>query len=61
MKKYIKYLINIVVFDVFEIIYILVMYLFSKSINWKMFFVTTIIYAVSYIVTDLVCDKLKKE
>lgn len=58
MKKYIKYLINIVVF---EIIYILVMYLFSKSINWKMFFVTTIIYAVSYIVTDLVCDKLKKE
>ncbi len=58
MKKYIKYLINIVVF---EIIYILVMYLFSKSINWKMVFVTTIIYAVSYIVTDLVCDKLKKE
>lgn len=58
MKKYIKYLINIVVF---EIIYILVMYLFSKSINWKMVFVTTIIYAVSYIVTDLVCAKLKKE
>ena len=58
MKKNIKYLINIVVF---EIIYILVMYLFSKSINWKMVFVTTIIYAVSYIVTDLVCDKLKKE
>ena len=58
MKKYIKYLINIVVF---EIIYILVMYLFSKSINWKMVFVTIIIYAVSYIVTDLVCDKLKKE
>mgnify|MGYP004454371467 FL=1 len=58
MKKYIKYLINIVVF---EIIYILVMYLFSKSINWKMVFVTTIIYAVSYIVTDLICDKLKKE
>ena len=58
MKKYIKYLINIVVF---EIIYILVMYLFSKSINWKMVFVTTIIYAVSYIVNDLVCDKLKKE
>lgn len=58
MKKYIKYLINIVVF---EIIYILVMYLFSKSISWKMVFVTTIIYAVSYIVTDLVCDKLKKE
>ncbi len=58
MKKYIKYLINIVVFG---IIYTLVMYLFSKSINWKMVFVTTIIYAVSYIVTDLVCDKLKKE
>ena len=58
MKKYIKYLINIVVF---EIIYILVMYLFSKSINWKMVLVTTIIYAVSYIVTDLICDKLKKE
>lgn len=58
MKKYIKYLINIVVF---EIIFTLVMYLFSKSINWKMVFVTTIIYAVSYIVTDLVCDKLKKE
>ncbi len=58
MKKYIKYLINIVVF---EIIYTLVMYLFSKSINWKMVFVTTIIYAVSYIVTDLICDKLKKE
>ena len=58
MKKYIKYLINIVVFG---IIYTLVMYLFSKSINWKMVFVTTIIYAISYIVTDLVCDKLKKE
>lgn len=58
MKKYIKYLINIVVFG---IIYTLVMYLFSKSINWKMVFVTTIIYSVSYIVTDLVCDKLKKE
>lgn len=58
MKKYIKYLINIVVFG---IIYTLVMYLFSKSINWKMVFVTTIIYAVSYRVTDLVCDKLKKE
>ena len=58
MKKYIKYLINIVVFG---IIYTLVMYLFSKSINWKMVFVTIIIYAVSYIVTDLVCDKLKKE
>lgn len=58
MKKYIKYLINIVVFG---IIYTLVMYLFSKSINWKMTFVTTIIYSVSYIVTDLVCDKLKKE
>lgn len=58
MKKYIKYLINIVVFG---IIYTLVMYLFSKSINWKMVFVTTIIYAVSYIVTDLICDKLKKE
>lgn len=58
MKKYIKYLINIVVF---EIIYILVMYLFSKSINWKMVFVTTIIYAVSYIIIDMVCDKLKKE
>lgn len=58
MKKYIKYLINIVVFG---IIYTLVMYLFSKSINWKMVFVTTIIYAVSYIVNDLVCDKLKKE
>ena len=54
MKKYIKYLINIVVFG---IIYTLVMYLFSKSINWKMTFVTTIIYSVSYIVTDLVCDK----
>ena len=58
MKKYIKYLINIVVFG---IIYTLVMYLFSKSINWKMTFVKKIIYAVSYIVTDLVCDKLKKE
>ena len=58
MKKWIKYLISVVVFLV---VYALIEYLLTKSVNWKMIIVTTIIYGVLYTTMDLICDKYIKE
>lgn len=58
MKKWIKYLISVVVFLV---VYALIEYLLTKSVNWKMIIVTTIIYGVLYTTIDLICDKYIKK
>lgn len=58
MKKWIKYLVSTVVFFV---VYTLMEYLLTKSINWKMIIVTTIIYGVLYTTIDLICDKYIKK
>ena len=58
MKKWIKYLISIVVFS---IMYIVVEYLLTKDINWKMVIVATIIYAIIYTIFDSICNKSPNE
>lgn len=55
MKKRIKYLINTIIFC---IIYMIVEYLLTKNINWKMIITSTIIYAIIYTATDLISNKL---
>ena len=54
MKKWIKYLISLFAFG---ITYILIEYLFSKNIDWKMVIVATIMYAVLYIVMDFIFNE----
>lgn len=56
MKKWIKYLISPFAFG---ITYILIEYLFSKNIDWKMVIVATIMYTVLYIVIDYICNKTR--
>lgn len=58
MKKWIKYLISIVVFS---IMYIVVKYLLTKDINWKMVIVATIIYAIIYTIFDSICNQSTNE
>lgn len=50
-----KYLINTIIFC---IIYMIVEYLLTKNINWKMIIASTIIYAILYTATDLISNKL---
>ncbi len=54
MKKLIKYLISTAIFG---FVYTLVLYLFTKSIDWKMIVITIIIYVFLYFVIDLVWSK----
>ena len=58
MKKGFKYLINTIVFG---IIYMMVTYLLTKNINWKLVIVTTMIYATFYTLIDLICNKLQSK
>ena len=55
VKKWMKYLINTIIFC---IIYMIVEYLLTKNINWKMIIASTIIYAILYTATDLISNKL---
>ncbi len=55
MKKWMKYLINTIIFC---IIYMIVEYLLTKNINWKMIIASTIIYSILYTATDLISNKL---
>ena len=57
MNKWLKYFISSVVFC---IMYILVEYILTKSINIKMVIVTTIMYITLYIVLDLISNKIEK-
>lgn len=55
MKKLIKYLISTAIFG---FVYTLVLYLLTKSIDWKMIVITIIIYGILYSVIDLVWNRL---
>lgn len=57
MKKWIKYLMSIIIFCV---LYTIITYLVTKNISFKMVAITTIIYAVLYTTIDLICDKFFK-
>lgn len=54
MKKWIKYLMSIIIFCV---LYTTITYLVTKNISFKMVAITTIIYAVLFTTIDLICDK----
>lgn len=55
MKKWMKYLISITVFC---FIFTVCEYLLTENINWKIVIGATIIYAIFYIIIDLICNKL---
>ena len=58
MKEYMKYIISTIVFLV---VYTLVSYLLTKNIDFKMIIITSIVYAISYITIDLVCNKISSK
>ncbi len=58
MKNWVKYLISTIAFG---LIYVLMEYLFSKSIDWKMVVVATIIYGVLNIVAPIIANKTGKK
>ena len=58
MKKWIKYLIGAIVFGG---VFTLLEYLFSKSLNWRLIIVTTIIYAVLNTLVELISMKIEEK
>lgn len=55
MKKWMKYLMSTIIFC---FLYTTITYLLIKNISFKMIIITTIIYAIIYTATDLICNKL---
>lgn len=58
MKKWTKYLMSTIIFC---IVYTMVTYLLTKNISFKMIAITTLVYAIFYTVTDLICNKLSSK
>ena len=54
MKKWTKYLMS-------TIVYTMVTYLLTKNISFKMIAITTLVYAIFYTATDLICNKLSSK
>ena len=58
MKKWTKYLMSTIIFC---IVYTMVTYLLTKNISFKMIVITTLVYAIFYTVTGLICNKLSSK
>lgn len=58
MKKWTKYLMSTIIFC---IVYTMVTYLLTKNISFKIIAITTLVYAIFYTATDLICNKLSSK